>query len=149
MYNGKNVPDILKCIKLFILKCIKLFATFKKKMEPEPTKRFSYDLEKWFRCVRYLFYQAIDEKIKTWTLRFPAKGSSLNQPKPTSVCIRSTNLSNHSISARLLFLRLFCSRVFISRSYENGSIRPATVPGRDRYWGRAGPFTIGQFFSCP
>jgi len=23
--------------------------------------------------VRYLFYQPIDEKIKTWTLRFPAK----------------------------------------------------------------------------
>ena len=22
---------------------------------------------------RYLFYQPIDEKIKTWTLRFPAK----------------------------------------------------------------------------
>ena len=141
MYNGKNVPDILKCIKLF--------ATFKKKMEPEPTERFSYDLGKWFRCVRYLFYQPIDEKIKTWTLRFPAKESSLNQPKPTSVCIRSTNLSNRSISARLLFLRLFCSRVIISRSYENGPIRPATVPGRDRYWGRAGPFAIGQFFSCP
>ena len=24
--------------------------------------------------VRYLFYQPMDEKIKTWTLRFPAKG---------------------------------------------------------------------------
>ena len=23
--------------------------------------------------VRYLFYQPMDEKIKTWTLRFPAK----------------------------------------------------------------------------
>jgi len=23
--------------------------------------------------VRYLFYQPLDEKIKTWTLRFPAK----------------------------------------------------------------------------
>ena len=23
--------------------------------------------------VRYLFYQSMDEKIKTWTLRFPAK----------------------------------------------------------------------------
>ena len=23
--------------------------------------------------VRYLFYQAMDEKIKTWTLRFPGK----------------------------------------------------------------------------
>ena len=32
-------------------------------------------LRKWFQYVRfrYLFYQPIDEKIKTWTLRFPAK----------------------------------------------------------------------------
>ena len=26
-----------------------------------------------FVCVRYLFYQPIDKKIKTWTLRSPAK----------------------------------------------------------------------------
>ena len=44
---------------------------------------------------------------------------SLNQPKATRVCIRSINQSNHSISVRLLFL--FCSRVLISRSYENRS----------------------------
>ena len=47
---------------------------------------------------------------------------SLNQPKATRVCIRSINQSNRSISVRLLFL--FCSRVFISRSYENRSIHP-------------------------
>ena len=45
---------------------------------------------------------------------------SLNQPKATRVCIRSINQSNRSISVSLLFL--FCSRVFLSRSYENGSI---------------------------
>ena len=109
--------------------------------------------------VRYLFYQPMDEKIKTWNLRFPAKENpnmekalfdwpivlqydvkakyplisrkfsgmkffspahSLNQSKPTRVCIRSINQSNRSISVRLLFL--FCSRVLISRSYENRSI---------------------------
>ena len=92
---------------------------------------------------RYLFYQPMDEKIKTWTPGFPAKktlickrhcsisqsscsvtvkakdrlisrkffehevftpGDSLNQPKATRVCIRSTNQSNRSISVRLLFL---------------------------------------------
>ena len=92
---------------------------------------------------RYLFYQPMDEKIKTWTPRFPAKEHtnmekalfdwpivlqydvkakyrlisrkffghevfiperSLNQPKATRVCIRSTNQSNRSISVRLLFL---------------------------------------------
>ena len=44
---------------------------------------------------------------------------SLNHLKATRVCIRSTNQSNRFISVRLLFL--FCSRVFISRSYENHS----------------------------
>ena len=107
--------------------------------------------------VRYLFYQPMDEKNKTWTLRFPAKENpnmekalfdwpivlqydvkaisrkffghevflaerSLNQPKASCVCIRSINQSNRSISVLLLFL--FCSRVFISRSYENRSVSP-------------------------
>ena len=109
--------------------------------------------------VRYLFYQPMDEKIKTWTLRFPAKenpnmekalfdwlkvlqydvkvkywlisrkffGHEVFQPsvrltnqKPR-VWIRSIAQSNRSIFVRLLFL--FCSRVFISRSYENRSNR--------------------------
>ena len=107
--------------------------------------------------VRYLFYQPRDEKIKTWTFRFPAKknpdmeealldwlivlqydvnakyrlisrkfsGMKFFHPsvrltkywKTTGVCIRSINQLNCSISVRLLFQ--FCSRVFISRSYEN------------------------------
>ena len=45
---------------------------------------------------------------------------SLSQPKPGCVCIRFIHQSNRSISVRLLFL--FCSRVFISRSYKNRSI---------------------------
>ena len=87
----------------------------------------------------------MDERIKTWTLRFPAKENpnmekalfdwpivlsydvkakyrlisrkfSLRQPKTTRVCIRSINQSNRSSSVRLLFL--FCSCVLISRSYQ-------------------------------
>ena len=104
--------------------------------------------------VCYLFYQPMDGKNKTWTLRFPTKENpnmekalfdwpivlqydvkaisrkffghevclperSLSQPKAGCVCIRSIHQSNRSISVRLLFL--FCSRVFISRSYENRS----------------------------
>ena len=98
--------------------------------------------------VRYLFYQPVDENIKTWPLRFPAKENpnmekalfdwpivlqyfvkakyrlisrklSDNQPKATRVCIRSINQSHRPISVSLLFL--FCSRVFISGSYENHS----------------------------
>ena len=99
------------------------------------------------------------EKIKTWTLRFPAKENPnleralfdlpivlqydakakyqliskkfsgikffhpsvhlTNQKPRRRVCGRSINQSNRSISVGLLFL--FCSRVFISRSYENRS----------------------------
>ena len=49
---------------------------------------------------------------------------SVNQPKPRRVCIRSINQSNRCISVCLLFL--FCSRVFISRSYENRSNKSFT-----------------------
>ena len=93
----------------------------------------------------------MDEKIKTWTLRFPAKENP-NMEKALfdwpivlqynvkakyplisrkfsgwkffHPSIRLTNQKpkkpiNQTISVRLLFL--FCSRVFISRSYENRS----------------------------
>ena len=55
---------------------------------------------------------------------------SLNQPKARCVCIRSINQSNGFISVRFLFL--FCSRVFISRSYENRSKRTPLLSGRKR-----------------
>ena len=43
-------------------------------------ERFSYDLEKMVSVsVRYLFYQPMDEKIKTWPLRFPAKENPNNE----------------------------------------------------------------------
>ena len=31
--------------------------------------------------VRYLFYKPVDEKIKTWTIRFPAKESPIKGKK--------------------------------------------------------------------
>ena len=107
--------------------------------------------------VCYLFYQPMDEKIKTWPLSFPVKENpdmekvlfdwpivlqydvkakyrliswklsgikffspehSLNQPKKTSrICIHSINQSGTSTSVQLLLL--FCSHIFMSRSYEN------------------------------
>ena len=110
--------------------------------------------------VRYLFYQPMDEKIKTWHFRFPAKETPnmemalfdwpivlqynvnakcrlisrkfsgmkffqrrarlhVTNQKPRYVCIRPINQSNRTVSVPLLFL--FCSRVFISRSYEKRS----------------------------
>ena len=81
--------------------------------------------------VCYLFYQPVDKKIKTWTLRFPAKENP-NVEKTlfdwpivlpydvkakyrlisrkfsaTRVCIRLINQSNRSNSVRLLFLFFF------------------------------------------
>ena len=107
--------------------------------------------------------------IKTWPLRFPAKENPnmekalfdwpivlLNQPKSTRVCIRSINQSNRSISVRLLFL--FCSRVFIPRSFENRSISrgvlnqvlydeapsqgPTPYPLTDHFWLKRYPSRI-------
>ena len=108
--------------------------------------------------VLYLFYQPMDEKIKTLPLRFPAKYNPkkekalfdwlivlqydvkakyrlfsrkfsrmkfyllsirVTNQKPRAFVFRSINQSNCSISVRLLFL--LCSRVSISRSYENCS----------------------------
>ena len=54
------------------------------------------------------------ESSRAWSFFSPER--SLNQPKATRVCIRSINQSNPSIS--VLFLFLFCSHIFISRSYE-------------------------------
>ena len=81
----------------------------------------------------YLFYQSVDETIKTWTLRFPAKeNDSIDQSCCSLTSKRSIDWflesswwsvrsSNRSISVRLLFY----SRVFMatSTSYENRSNR--------------------------
>ena len=55
------------------------------------------------------------KRSKHGLLVFPLK----NQPKAMRVCICLINQSNRSISVLLLFL--FCSRVFISKLYENRS----------------------------
>ena len=76
-------------------------------------------------CCSMTSKQSIDwflESSRAWQVFSPER--SLNQSKATSVCIRSTNQSYCSISVLLLFL--FCSRVFISRSYENRSIHHYT-----------------------
>ena len=125
--------------------------------------------------------------IKTWPLRFPAKENPNMEKalfdwpivlqydvkakyrlisrkfsgmkffsKATRVCIRSINQSNRSISVRLLFL--FCSRVFIPRSFENRSISrgvlnqvlydeapsqgPTPYPVTDHFWLKRYPSRI-------
>ena len=67
-------------------------------------------------------YRLISGKFRGMKFFHP---SSLNQPKATCICILSINQSNRFISGRLLFL--FCSCVFISRSYENRSNKLLTI----------------------
>ena len=127
--------------------------------------------------VRYLFYQPMDEKIKTCTLRFPAKENfnmekasgfdwsivsqydvkakyrlisrkflgmkffhpsvRLTNQKPRAfVSVRQTN----QIALFSFVCCLSCSRVFISRPYENRSNAISTLymiafaPARKSYW---------------
>ena len=108
--------------------------------------------------VSYLFYQPMDEKIKIWSLRFPAKENPnmekalLDWPivlqydikakyllisrkfpgmKFFHPNVRLTNQKPHAflslrqtnqIALFPFICCLFCSRVFISRSYKNRSI---------------------------
>ena len=64
-------------------------------------------------------YRLISRKFTG--MKFFHPSVRLTNQKSRAFCIRSINQSNRSISVRLLFL--FCSRVFISRSCENRSIR--------------------------
>ena len=89
-----------------------------------PAKENPYMEMALFNCPIELPY---DVKSKYWLISGKFSGMkifspkrSLNQPKATCVCIHSINQSNHSISICLLFL--FCSRVYISRSFKNCSI---------------------------
>ena len=69
--------------------------------------------------------------------------SFFHQSKATRVCIRSTNQSNRSISVRFFFL--FCSRVFISRSYKNRSQRNKNAKKPRQY--SAEPVWIKKHFN--
>ena len=62
-------------------------------------------------------YQLISRKFSR--MKFFHRERSLNQSNATRVCSRLITQSNRSISVCLLIL--FCSRVFIWRSYENRS----------------------------
>ena len=70
-------------------------------------------------------YRLISRKFSGMKF-FHASVGLTNQKPRARVCIRSIDQSNRSISVCLSFL--FCSRVFISRSYENLSIRKKVRP---------------------
>ena len=59
----------------------------------------------------------MDEKIKTWTLRFPAK----ENPNMEKALFDRPIVLQYDVKANALF-PFVCSHVFISRSYESRSI---------------------------
>ena len=74
-------------------------------------------------------------------MKFFSPERSRNQPKATRVCICSINQSNRSISVRFLFL--FCSLVFISRSYKNHSKAAiVSVGALIHQWEHPGPIMM-------
>ena len=79
-------------------------------------ERFSYDLEKWFRySVRYLFHQPISEKIKTWTLRFPAK----ENPNMVKALFDWPIVLQYDVKAKYRLI----SRKFLGMTFFHPSVR--------------------------
>ena len=86
--------------------------------------RFSYDLEKCFGIsVRYLFYQPMDEKIKTWALPFPAK----ENPKMEKALFDWPIVLRYDVKVNYqLISRKFCRHeVFFSRAFAQPTKSPA------------------------
>ena len=72
---------------------------------------FSYDLEKWFR---YLFYQPMDEKIKTWTPRF----SRQENPNMERVLFNWPIVLQYEIKAKYRLI----SRKFLGMKFFHQSV---------------------------
>ena len=65
--------------------------------------------------VRYLFYQPMDEKIKTWTLRFPAK----ENPNMEKVLLDWPFVLQHDVKAKYQLI----SRKFSGMTFFHPSVR--------------------------
>ena len=80
-------------------------------------ERFSYGLEKCMVSVsvHYLFYQPMDEKIKTWTLRFPAK----ENPNMEKALFDWPMVLQHDVKAkyRLISRKFSGMRSFFTRAF--------------------------------
>ena len=78
-------------------------------------ERFSsYDLEKSFRYC-YLFYRPMDEKIKTWPLRFPAK----ENPNMEKALFDWSIVLQYDVKAKYRLI----SRMFSSMKFFHPSVR--------------------------
>ena len=71
--------------------------------------------------VRYLFYQPVDEKIKTWTLRFPAK----ENPNTEKALFDWPIVLQYEVQAKYgLISRKFSGMKFFHRSFRLTSQKP-------------------------
>ena len=80
-------------------------------------QRLSYDLEKWFqKLFCNLFYQPMDDKIKTWTLRFPAT----ENPNTEKALVYWPIVLQYDVKAkyRLICTRVFGHEVFLAWAYS-------------------------------
>ena len=72
-------------------------------------------LKNGFDTCSYLFYQPMDEKIKTWTLRFPAKENP-NMEKPL---FERPIVLQYDVKAKYRMI----SRKFVSMKFFHPSVR--------------------------
>ena len=87
-----------------------------------PVTRSLVSANRWLRGIKmYRFPWYLTLVSTNHASSNPGQTVRLTNQKQRTFCIRSTNQSNRSISVRLLLL--CCSRVFISRLYENRSIQ--------------------------
>ena len=97
--------------------------------------------------VSYLFYQPMDEKIKTWTLRFPAKENP-NMERHCSIgqsCFSMT--SKWSINWFLESSRAwrFFTRVFAEPTKSHAHLYPFDIPIKSLYFRS---FVVSVLFAC-
>ena len=75
-------------------------------------------------CVRHLFYKPMDEKIKTWSLRFPAK----ENPNMERALFDWPNVLQYYVKAKYrLISRKFSGMKFFHPSVRLTNQKPGTV----------------------
>ena len=87
----------------------------KKNKKTKVLERFLCDLEKWFRWVFDLFNQPLDDRIRTWTLRFPAK----ENPSIEKALIDWPNVLQYDVKAKyqLISSKFYRTWSFFTRAF--------------------------------
>ena len=88
---------------------------WKKNKKTKVLERFLCDLEKWFRWVFDLFNQPLDDRIRTWTLRFPAK----ENPSIEKALIDWPNVLQYDVKAKyqLISSKFYRTWSFFTRAF--------------------------------